>query len=327
MKKALKGLGWVVFALVLLGAVGFGYIQATWDRDFNDVPLPPIHASKDSAVIARGEYLVRAVAHCSGCHALASDPAAGILGPLSGGFVVNAEPFGTFVAANLTSDSVTGLGSVSDGAIARVLRTGVMRDGRAAPIMMTAVGPMADEDLTAIVSYLRTQAPVIKAVPGDEWGLVAKALSGILTPRSGTAPPFVAEGAISVERGRYLALGPGACGTCHTPTDRLFRPNGPALSGNTLPQPDEVKAGYEFVPPNLTPDSVTGQIAAWSEDQFVRRFKQGRIYPGSRMPWDAYQRLTENDVRSLSRFLHSLSPVRHLVGPAYRKTGDLPTEP
>ncbi len=327
MRKTFKVLGWVLGAVLVLGAGAFGYIQATWDRDYSAVPLPSIHASTDSAVVARGEYLVRAVAHCSECHALASDSAAGIMGPLSGGFALNAVPFGVFVAANLTGDSATGLGAVSDGAIARVLRHGIMRQGRPAPIMMTAVGPMADEDLTAIVSYLRTQAPVAKVAAADRWGIVAKAISGILKPRSDTAPPFVAEGGASVERGRYLALGPGACGTCHTPTDRLFRTNGPALSGNTIPQPDERRSGYEFVPPNLTPDSATGHIAAWGEEQFVSRFRQGRIYPGSRMPWEAFQHLTENDVRSLYRYLHSLSPVRHLVGSTYRKTGDVPTGP
>ena len=131
---------------------------------------------------------------------------------------------------------------------------------------------------------------------------------------------------MSIERGRYLALGPGACGACHTPTDNLFRPNGPALSGGTIPQPDETAADHEFVPPNLTPDSATGQIAGWSEEQFVARFRQGRVYPGSRMPWENFQRITEDDTRSLYRFLRSIPPVRHVIGPTYRKVGAKPNE-
>ena len=38
------------------------------------------------------------------------------------------------------------------------------------------------------------------------------------------------------------------------------------------------------------------------------------------MPWDAFQRLTETDVRSLYRFLRSLAPVKHYVGPTVRRS-------
>ena len=326
MRRALQILGWVVAGLAVVAVSAFGSVQATWDRDFSAVVPPSIQASTDSAVIARGEYLVRAVAHCSHCHAVNSDRDGGIMGPLTGGFEIDAGPFGQYRAANLTADSATGLGAVSDGLIARSLRSGITRQGRAAPIMMTSVGPMADQDLAAIVSYLRTQAAVTKAVPADHWGVVAKIFSGAIEPRTDTAPPFVAEGDVSIERGRYLALGPGACGACHTPTDNLFRPNGPALSGGTIPQPDETAADHEFVPPNLTPDSATGQIAGWSEEQFVARFRQGRVYPGSRMPWENFQRITEDDTRSLYRFLRSIPPVRHVIGPTYRKVGAKPNE-
>ena len=158
MRRALQILGWVVAGLAVVAVSAFGYVQATWDRDFSAVVPPSIQASTDSAVIARGEYLVRAVAHCSHCHAVNSDRDGGIMGPLTGGFEIDAGPFGQYRAANLTADSATGLGAVSDGLIARSLRSGITRQGRAAPIMMTSVGPMADQDLAAIVSYLRTQA-------------------------------------------------------------------------------------------------------------------------------------------------------------------------
>jgi hypothetical protein len=76
----------------------------------------------------------------------------------------------------------------------------------------------------------------------------------------------------------------------------------------------------EIIPPNLTPDPTTGHISSWTEDMFVARFKGGRVVKGSIMPWDAFQRMTENDVRSIYRFLKSLPPVKHHVGPTVRPT-------
>ncbi len=320
----MKALGVLLILIVVVATGGFTYVQATWDRDFSDVPLPAITASRDSATIARGEYLVRTVAHCAECHALASNPEAGIDGPLSGGYAFEIPMFGRFVAANITSDSVSGIGALSDGQVARVIRSGVDRHGRMAAFMAFSVGAMSDEDLTAIVSYLRTQPAVRKANDPDEWGLAAKALAGTMKPRQTPPPVHVAAGGVSIERGRYLALGPGACTTCHTPVNPLtFAEDGPPLSGSTQAEPDATEPGFEFVIPNLTPDSATGHITNWSEEQFVARFKQGPVYPGSKMPWEAFRRLTDDDARSIYRYLRSVPPVQHNVGPTHRKVGSV----
>ncbi|MBK8058467.1 MAG: c-type cytochrome [Gemmatimonadetes bacterium] len=321
-RKIVKVLGAFLLLVVAAALSGFAYVQATWDRDFSAVPMPAIVASRDSGTVARGEYLVRTVAHCAECHALASDPAAGIDGPLSGGFVFDIPVFGRYVAANITSDSATGIGALSDGQIARVIRSAIDRRGRFAPFMSFAVGEMSDEDLTAVVSYLRTQPAVPKVNATDEWGLAAKALSGMFEPRLTSPPAHVAAGGVSVERGRYLAMGPAACSTCHSPIDPLtFAPDGPPLSGSTQAEPDGAEPGFEFVIPNLTPDSATGHIASWSEDQFVARFRQGRVYKGSKMPWEAFRRLEDDDARSIYRYLRTLPPAHHEIGPQHRKVG------
>ena len=70
--------------------------------------------------------------------------------------------------------------------------------------------------------------------------------------------------------------------------------------------------------PNLTPDATTGIIASWSEDQLVARFRRGRVHAGSIMPWEGFQGLTDDDVRSLYRYLRSLAPVENDVGPVRR---------
>lgn len=324
MKRVFKWAGALLALLVLALAGAVGWIGVTWSMDHPDTPLPQIVAATDAETIAHGEYIVHAVAHCSSCHSAQDKPGdtdVDFDAPLSGGYTIEAGPFGTYTAANLTPHA-TGIADMSDGEVARVIRHGVNRHGSLSPIMRLAVGPMSDDDLTAIISWLRAQEPVDVVRPGPEYGMLAKALSRRFTPRFSEAPPYVPPGGISVERGRYLALGPAFCSGCHTNMDPLagFAPIGEPLSGGMI-DPDMKNPGYEIVAPNLTPDPRTGHLTSWSEDAFVARFGAGRAIPGSSMPWEAFQRMTEEDVRSIYRFLRSLEPVENETGPSYRKKG------
>jgi len=323
-KRILKGLA-VLVALAAVVALGlFIYVQVKYNVDFPSTPKPAITASKDPAVIARGEYLVHAVAHCSTCHGpaeLAQQHLVDFTKPLAGGYTIEAGPFGTFTARNITPDIATGIGGLSDGEVAREVRHGVDRRGKLSPVMRLAVGPMSDEDLTAIISWLRAQNPIEAKRPFYDLGFLGKVVALDFTPRMTAPPAHVPEGEISVARGKYLAEGPAACAVCHTPRAPLdgFAAKGPLFSGEDSADEDPFNDAQEIVTPNLTPDPTTGHITSWTEESFVARFKAGRVIKGSKMPWDAFQRMTENDVRSLYRFLHDLPPTKHYIGPTVRR--------
>ena len=70
--------------------------------------------------------------------------------------------------------------------------------------------------------------------------------------------------------------------------------------------------------PNLTPDPTTGHIYSWSEDDFVARFRKGRLLPAALMPWGAFGRMTDDDLRAIYRYLRSLPPTVNAVGEVYR---------
>jgi mono/diheme cytochrome c family protein len=325
MKRLAKWVGVVLGVVALIVVAGIVWVQLTWSVDHPDTPFPPITASDDPEVIARGAYLVHAVAHCSTCHQPADQVAGRLLdtgAPLAGGYVIEAGPFGTFTAANLTP-AVTGIGTMTDGELARAIRYGIGRDGKLSPMMRFAVGPMADEDVQAIISYLRVQEPVDAERDGPVFGFVAKALSSRFSARMEEAPEYVPPGDVSVARGRYLASGPAFCQGCHSPHDPLsgFQLSGPAFSGAAEAEPDQDNPRYEIMAPNLTPDPGTGHIAEWSEEAFVARFRSGRVVHGSPMPWEAYAHLTEEDVRSIYLFLQTLEPVERATGPVYREKG------
>ncbi len=321
-KRVLKALG-VLVGLVVVAALGlYIYVQIKYNVDYPNTPLPQIAASKDPEVIKRGEYLVHHVAHCSACHGpaeLSRQHEVDFTKPLEGGYTIHAGPFGTFTARNLTPDP-TGIGSLSDGQIARTVRHGVDSRGKLSPIMRLAVGPMSDEDLTAVISYLRAQKPVEAKRPWYELGIIGKVVTIKLRPRIDTAPPYVPEGQISVERGRYLAQGPAMCAGCHTPRDAMggFAWSGSPFSGADDADENDFNKAEEIIAPNLTPDPATGHITTWTEEAFVGRFRAGRVVKGSHMPWENFRDLTESDLRSIFRFLKTLPPVKHYVGPTVR---------
>jgi mono/diheme cytochrome c family protein len=303
-------------AVLVLVSAALVLVQLRWTRTF-DVPFPDIAASRDPAVVARGAYLVYGAAACANCHIPREEwPKlnAGGTPPLTGGHVFPL-PFGTWFSANLTSDPETGIGRRTDGELARVLRTGTRADGRAAfPLM--EYERMADDDLRAVISFLRTQPAVRNPVPDHRLTFFGKALMAFaIEPVQGPLQKERPAAASDDERGRYLANDLSLCASCHT--DRSERDGsfvGPRFAGG---QRMDV-AGDEtqvYVTPNLTPDPDTSVIGRWTEADFLARFRMGELIVGTPMPWGAYARMTEEDLRSLYRYLRGLQAVRHDTGP------------
>jgi hypothetical protein len=123
---------------------------------------------------------------------------------------------------------------------------------------------LTDEDLTAVISYLRTQRPVAHAVSRPQpsfLGRVVKAF--ILEPRGPSRPIEAARRAeATAEYGGYLANDVANCLTCHTKVDmRSGAFIGPRFAGgNELDS--HASPSKKFVTPNLTPDDVGTAPAA-----------------------------------------------------------------
>jgi mono/diheme cytochrome c family protein len=307
-------LGLVILLAVLVATLAI--FVATRQHLKFDAPYPPVQASSDSAIVERGHYIVRELAVCAGCHGDPGQSAAFVRGeeiPLSGGNVFDIPP-GKFYVPNLTSDRETGLGRVSDAAIARALRYGVGHDGRALLPFMNKQG-LADDDLVAVVSYLRSQPPVHHLVPVHQYTLLGKVvkatvLANPVGPKS--PPPPTAPRGTTVENGRYLVEVIADCGGCHTQRDmRTGALIGPALGGATEFEGDSTGT---WSPPNITKG---GTLATLDEDAFLVRMRAGRAIPASPMPWQFFQKMDEQDLRAIYRYLASLPAVTRDVGPAF----------
>jgi len=310
-------------------------VARTWDRVWDDVPIPEVHASTDPDVIKRGEYFVYGPSHCVECHAGSWEAFQKVIDgekvPLRGGLAFPAAPLGTLYSRNITSDPETGIGRYSDGQIARMMRYSVRPDGRAAIQLIMPFHNMSDEDLVAIISYLRTLPPVKHQVPENEYtvvGKVIKSLVPLFKPRTAaqvnppkTSPPQ----APTPERGEYLARYVGNCTGCHTKHDQLtFNAVGPEFSGGEEMEP-AMLPGYDpktwYRTPNLTPGPGSALLKFPDRATWIARFKVGgRHHAGSPMPWEAFAQISEADAGALYEFFKTLPPTEGPTGePGFRK--------
>ena len=176
---------------------------------------------------------------------------------------------------------------------------------------------MSDEDLTAVISFLRSQKPVKNGVKPTEYKFLGKAVMafGLIKPAApkNTPPKSVAVDS-TVLSGSYLANSVANCVGCHTKRDlKTGDFIGPAFAGGMLMEADAFTHGFSFVTPNLTPDPQTGILSKWSESSFVSRFRSGRVQAGSPMPWGSFSRMNEVDLKALYRYLKSLDPVNNKI--------------
>lgn len=317
MNTLLRLLKWtgLTLAIVLLAFVIAVY--ALQDKQY-EAPYPEIHAQTDSTVIARGEYLVNGPAHCSGCHTDNAQQAAYQRRedvPLHGGYAFNL-PIGTVYSKNITAHPQQGIGSLSDAEIARTLRYGVGSDGRAIFDFMPYY-TLSDDDLTAIISYLRTVPGDAHAVPAHELNFVGKAVNAFLIKPMGQLEPVRPKGLVpdtTIAYGEYLANSVANCVGCHTTRDLMTGAFTGApfagwrgMEGNT--------PGTFFNTPNLTPDPTTGHLTNWDFATFRARFRAGPSFADSPMPWVNFARMGDDDLKAIWHYLRSLKPIVQETGP------------
>jgi mono/diheme cytochrome c family protein len=303
MKRLKKILKWTGIVLLVLIPALTVVVIARQNLKY-DAPYPNIKASIDSMVIARGKHLIYSSAHCINCHSGMNPDSLVSLGqevPLSGGAVFDL-PLGKIYSKNITPDVETGIGNLSDAEIARALRYGVHADGT--PVFdFMPFHNMSDEDLTAVISYLRSQRPVRKEVPRHQLNVMGKIVKAFMVKPVGPdgEPPKSVTHDTTANYGKYLAMSVAECNGCHTKRNMAGAYIGePFAGGNNI---------EGLLTPNLTPDS-SGRIFNWTKQDFIARFKMGKLNPKTVMPWSSFKRMTDDELTAIYHYLKTLKPVR-----------------
>ena len=266
-----------------------------------------------AADVARGRYIFGATGGC-GCHTVPKGQ------PNAGGRKYEG-PFGTVYSSNITPDKQTGIGGWTDEQIIAAIRLGRRPNGeRILPVHpFTVFNGMAEEDLRAVVTFLRTTKPVSKQnqpkklVPLFE-SVMLPAWLVAFAPRE-TPPPKAPT--IGVARGEYLVKAVGHCGECHTPRTMTMAPDsGRFLAGAPKGPEDQAM-------PNITPDRETG-IGKWSVEEIADYLGSGNKPDGDvagglmaeviEGTLAGYKDLNRADLLAIAQYLKTIPPIRNKIG-------------
>jgi cytochrome c553 len=279
--------GLLVLALITLYIIG----TVKWNRLHGkyDVPVETITIPTDQASIARGEHIAT-IRMCGHCH---MDNFSGQTARVPG--------LVTLSVPNLTSGEGGVGANNTDLDWVRAIRHGVGHDARGLVLMPSRVWYyLNDEDLGALIAYLKTLPPVDNELPPTDLGPLGRVMLtlGKLPPEivpnvtviNHDAPrPMAPEPGVTVEYGEYLAR---PCALCH----------GSDFNGQTIRE-----GGNVYIALNLTRG---GEVGFWSEQQFIETMRTG-VTPGGHplkdfMPWKYFGQMTDEELKAVWLYLRSL---------------------
>jgi mono/diheme cytochrome c family protein len=302
----------LVLVAVLVPACTGKYVRPTTQERVQSTPER----------LERGGYLVNQAMSCGACHTTRQ-----------GNFLLTGERTDMYLAGqaiefqgfkfwmpNLTSDVETGLGGWSDDEIMRAVRDGIGKDGHLMFPMMpfTSYQHVSDEDMRAIVAYLRSVPPVKnKRTPEEnDFGFFVEFFinRGMMAhkPARDVPQPNKQD---KLKYGEYV-MRLGHCWECHSGTPESPKDVGEEgfLSGSD--EADELPGVGKVYMRNLTPDPETG-LGKYSADQIKQALRSGHRLDGKPMapPMSFFiphiSGLTDEDLDALVAFLKSV--------PAYKK--------
>ncbi len=319
MKKILKYAAYFVVLLLVAVAALLAYVK---------IALPKVSEPEDLKIdytterIERGRYLANSVTACMDCHSTRdwskfSGPLVpGTLG--KGGEVFDQKSGlpGIFYSKNITPE---GISRYSDGALFRVITTGVTKEGRAMfPLMpYPYYAHMDREDIYSIIAYVRSLSPIKNEVPESKADFPMNFI--INTIPKDAALQTRPDTTDLLAYGGYMTNASG-CIECHTQADKGKIIKDLAFGGG---REFKFRNGTSVRSANISPDTETG-IGKWSQEAFVQRFKKyadsayvtNSVTPednNSVMPWTMYCNMKEKDLIAIYTYLKSVKPVSNSV--------------
>lgn len=321
MKNRFVKIALIVVAVLVVAVAGIAAYVKMMLPNVGDAPDLTIERTPER--IARGEYLANSVALCTDCHSQRDyTKFAGPIKPET--FGAGGELFGRDhgLPGEIFSRNITpaALSNWTDGELYRAITTGVSKDGHPLfPIMpYHNYAKMDDEDIYAIIAYLRTLPAIENEVPERVLDFPLNFIVHTI-PANKQAKIKRPDTTDVVKYGEYMAT-MASCSDCHTPMEKDENGNMLLLSGG-----NEFKSsdGSIVRTANLTPHE-TG-LKNWTKEQFVSRFKEAAhssdasfktVKAGdfnTPMPWGQYGNMKESDLEAIFTYLQSIAPIEKQV--------------
>ena len=262
-----------------------------------------VSRSNAETPVEHGRYLVEALAACGNCHTPRGPNGPELMKYLAGGEHIKHQDFNA-VSSNITPDPETGVGTWTDTQLFEAIREGRRPDGSLiGPAMPSqSYRALADDDVNAIVDYLRT-VPAVRN-PVVEKSQYDFALPASWGPSVGvlTAPPKDDK----IAYGAYLAGSVARCMVCHTRHDTSETTVG--AGGTPFYGPWGIS-----VAANITPSG----IGDWTDAEIEQAIRTGVARDGHKlfppMPFTYYSHIAATDMEALIAYLRSLPVSESIV--------------
>lgn len=261
-----------------------------------------IQAVQAESAVERGRYIVEVIAACGNCHTPQGPDGPDETRHLAGGTPIE-EPGMVAIPRNITPDMETGIGSWTDAQIIKAIREGVRPDGRVLgpPMPFGLYRNISDQDVAAIVAYLRTVKPVHNQPEPSRYDFPIPEAWG---PPVGKVPE--PDHSDKLAYGAYLAGPLGHCIECHSTPDENGFPdlkNALGAGGMLFHGPWGVSASKNITPTGLSKrsDAEVKQIITTGI-----RADGSRLQPPMGVSY--YAHLTDGDLDAIVAYLRSLPP-------------------
>jgi mono/diheme cytochrome c family protein len=311
MRKFLRFSLIIIGIILLIGLAGFSFIEVRGIPSYT-VSKVDFTAHPTPQSIARGKKIVSLL--CADCHRNNAT------GKLTGRSLSEApKEFGKIYSQNITQDKLYGIGSWTDGELVYLLRTGIKKDGKYAPPYMAKLPHLADEDMNAVISFLRSDDSLVTASSTPDQPCEPSFLTKFLCvvafkpykmPVQNIEMPDTNN---NVQFGQYLVYNL-ECFSCHSAdykSDNWEEPEKSKgyLGGGNKPLDRE---GRVMLTPNLTPDKETG-IGNWTEQRFVNALKYGLMENehSLRFPMSPYIYLADAEAKAIYAYLKTVPPIKN----------------
>jgi mono/diheme cytochrome c family protein len=310
---------WALLALAVAGAIVFYLLTIP-----KTVPASALPAHEPD--LANGEYMFIA-GGCAECHAEPIDKCKSTKVKdqhvLAGGRCIK-TPYGIFNVPNISPDKETGIGTWTTLDFVNAMKRGIGPGGThlypAFPY--TSYQRMTYEDLIDLKAYLDTLPAAKNEVPPHQLTFPYNVRRGVglwqllyVNGKSFKPDPKASE---EVNRGAYLATGPGHCGECHSPRNFI----GGIIASEAYAGARNPEGKGRI--PNITP-SHDG-IGDWSAEDITYFFETGNtpdfdVVGGLMAPvQENLAKLKPGDRAAITAFLKSLPPRPDAV-PRKNKSG------
>jgi mono/diheme cytochrome c family protein len=266
-------------------------------------------ATITTQAIERGKVLV--FSSCAGCHydrtihKLIGTPIHDVPGIV-----------GKVYSANLTNSRTNGRPpQYSDAQLKYLLKTGINKDGRFIPYMLRP--NLADEDVNAIIAYLRSNDPAVTAADTTigltHYNIIGKIYMGF-TAKPLPYNPGIKLPTNDVAIGKYLVDNIG-CFHCHSQSLQklnyldIEQTKG-YMAGGAKFKDDK---GNTVIASNITVDKNTG-IGNFNKAQFLKAVKDGEA-PNHKLhpPMPKFDKLSDKEVNAIYSYLQSIPAKYHNV--------------